>query len=242
MAATIHPVQKVIKRRTADPFTDLDVIDARAPRFNQVVVAAACLVALLTGWWGLVAVLALQLTVGLVFGRHWCLPCAFYFQVVQPVFGEGPIEDARPPRFANQIGALFLWAATISHGAGFHGLGELLTGTVGALALLAVTTGFCLGCSVYRLAARFRGLRSEDTDAIDLGELGVASRGPVVVHFTHPLCSDCQTVEARLRSDGREVVAVDISSRRDLAHRYNVVVVPTTFAVGADGRVLARLL
>ncbi|CAN5192990.1 hypothetical protein BH20ACT22_BH20ACT22_03390 [soil metagenome] len=234
-------MQKVIKGRTAEPYADLDVIDSRAPRFNQAVVAIASLVALLTGWWWLAALLALQLTAGLVFGRRWCPPCAFYFQVLQPIFGEGPIEDARPPRFANQVGAVFLWVATISHSAGLHGLGELLTGTVGALALLAVTTGLCLGCSLYRLAARFRGLRSEDADAVDLGELGVARRGPVVVHFTHPLCSDCQTVEARLRSDGRDVVAVDISSRPDLAHRYNVVVVPTTFAVGADGRVLARL-
>jgi thiol-disulfide isomerase/thioredoxin len=234
-------VQKVITRRTADPYADLEVIDARAPRFNQAVVAITCLVALATGWWGLVGVLALQLTAGLLLGRQWCLPCAFYFRVVQPVFGEGPIEDARPPRFANQVGALFLWSATLSHVANLRGLGEVLTGGVGVLALLAVTTGFCLGCSIYRFAARLRGLRSDDTNAIDLGELGVASPGPVVVHFTHPLCSDCQTMEAKLRSDGQEVVAVDVSSRRDLADRYNVLIVPTTFAVGGDGRVLARL-
>ena len=48
-------------------------------------------------------------------------------------------------------------------------------------------------------------------------------------------------MEAKLRSDGQEVVAVDVSSRRDLADRYNVLIVPTTFAVGGDGRVLARL-
>lgn len=35
---------------------------------------------------------------------------------------------------------------------------------------------------------------------------------------------------------------VDVSERRDLAHRYNVLVVPTTFAVAPDGRVLARLV
>lgn len=217
------------------------MIDARAPRFNQAIVATVCLVALGTGWWLLAALLALQLSAGLIAGRRWCLPCVFYFWVVQPVFGEGPIEDARPPRFANQVGAVVLWAATVSHAAGWHWLGQLLTVTVGALALLAVATGFCLGCSVYRLVARFRGPGTEDTDAIDLNELGAGGRGPVAVHFTHPLCSDCQTVEAQLRSDGREVVAIDVSARRDLAHRYNVVVVPTTFAVAANGRVLARL-
>lgn len=37
--------------RTADPYRDLDVIDAQAPRFNQAVIGALALVAFLTGWW-----------------------------------------------------------------------------------------------------------------------------------------------------------------------------------------------
>ncbi|HEX3256549.1 MAG TPA: hypothetical protein VHQ96_12230 [Gaiellaceae bacterium] len=36
--------------RTADPYRDLDVIDAQAPRFNQAVIGALALVAFLTGW------------------------------------------------------------------------------------------------------------------------------------------------------------------------------------------------
>jgi hypothetical protein len=43
--------------RTADPYRDLDVIDARAPRFNQEVVGLGSLLAALTGWWPLLAVL-----------------------------------------------------------------------------------------------------------------------------------------------------------------------------------------
>ena len=100
-------------RRTVDPYRDLDVIDARAPRTNQAVVALVSVVALATGWWGLVALLALQLVVGLRFGRRFCLPCVLYFQVLEPIFGEGEIEDSRPPRFANVLGALVLTAGAV---------------------------------------------------------------------------------------------------------------------------------
>ena len=85
-------------KRAAHPYLDTNVIDSRAPRFNQAVVGVVSLVAVTLGPWWLLAILALQLTVGLTFGRRYCLPCVVYFEVVQPRFGEGPIEDARPPR------------------------------------------------------------------------------------------------------------------------------------------------
>ena len=59
--------------------------------------------------------LAGQLLVGLILGRRFCLPCVLYFKVVQPRFGEGKVEDARPPRFANLVGASVLSAATLAY-------------------------------------------------------------------------------------------------------------------------------
>src|SRR5690606_16956314 len=100
--------------RTAHPYRDLDVIDARAPRFNQATVGVVSLVAVLTGLWPLVGLLAAQLGIGLRFGRRYCLPCVAYFELVQPRIGEGPIEDSRPPKFANQVGFVVLTAATIA--------------------------------------------------------------------------------------------------------------------------------
>ena len=73
--------------RTADPYRDVDVIDERAPRFNQLTVGLMSLIALLSGWWALLGLLALQLVVGLRFGRRYCLPCALYFELIQPRFG-----------------------------------------------------------------------------------------------------------------------------------------------------------
>src|SRR5262249_14214732 len=90
--------------RSADPYRDLGVMDSHAARFNQAVVGLGSLVAILTGWWPILAALALQLGIGLRFGRRYCLPCVAYFELLQPRLGEGPVEDSRPPRLANQIG------------------------------------------------------------------------------------------------------------------------------------------
>jgi hypothetical protein len=143
---------------TADPYRDLDVIDANAPRFNQAVIGALALVAFLTGWWPLLAILAAQLAIGLTLGRRWCLPCLAYFELVQPRIGEGPVEDSRPPRFANKVGVAFLGAASLALAFGFDLLGWALGLTVAALALAAAATGICAGCEIYRLLARVRGI------------------------------------------------------------------------------------
>jgi hypothetical protein len=228
--------------RTADPYTDTDVIDARGPRFNQGTVGAVSVLALLTGWWWLFGLLALQLTLGLRFGRRWCLPCVFYFEVVQPRFGEGPVEDSRPPRFANLVGATLLWVTTLAFAVGLSVVGTVLGAMVATLALLAAATGLCAGCELYKLGSRLRGVRSGTVGAVDLAELGVpAGDGVTVVQFTHPLCSACHELERRLAGAARPLVSVDVSQRPELARRYHVAVVPTAYAVAGDGTVLERI-
>ena len=166
-------------KRLADPYRDLDVIDSRAPRFNQATIGVLSALAVATGWWWLLGVLAAQLAVGLTLGRRFCLPCLAYFELVQPRFGEGPLEDSRPPRFANLVGVVFLAAATGAYAAdlsilgavlgglvatlallaaatgayaaGVSILGAVLGGLVAGLALLAAASGFCTGCEAYKL-------------------------------------------------------------------------------------------
>ena len=144
-------------KRLADPYRDLDVIDSRAPRFNQATIGGVATLAVATGWWWLLALLAAQLWIGLSLGRRFCIPCLAYFELVQPHFGEGPLEDSRPPRFANYVGALFLTSAAACYGFGAHTVGAVLGGLVAALALLAAVTGFCTGCEAYKLSYRLRG-------------------------------------------------------------------------------------
>jgi hypothetical protein len=145
--------------RLADPYRDLDVIDARAPRFNQAVVGVVSVLAVVTGWWWLLALLAVQLLVGLTLGRRYCLPCLAYFELVQPFFGEGPLEDARPPRFANMVGAAVLGAASAAYLLDWETIGVALGTLVAALALLASATGFCAGCEAYKLGYLVTGRR-----------------------------------------------------------------------------------
>jgi Domain of unknown function (DUF4395) len=230
-----------MKQRTADPYRDLDVIDARGPRFNQAAIGILALLSFATDWWPLLAILAAQLVVGLVFGRRYCLPCLLYFELVQPRVGEGALEDARPPRFANIVGAVVLTAAAVAHATGLSNVGWALGLLVAGLALLAAATGVCVGCELYRLGAHWRGIRSHRLDEIELSDFGVASDGDLVVQFTHPLCTDCRTLERRLRTEGREVVTVDVSERPELARKYGVALVPTAVAVSPAGRVTARL-
>ena len=150
------PADEMIARR-AHPYRDTDVIDSRAPRFNQAVVGPLALLAALAGWWWLLGLLALQLAVGLTLGRRFCLPCLAYFELVQPRFGEGPLEDARPPRAANVVGLVVLSGASLAYAVGWTGLGAALGALVAALALLAAVTGFCAGCEAYKLACFLRG-------------------------------------------------------------------------------------
>jgi hypothetical protein len=144
-------------KRVADPYRDTDVIDARAPRVNQAVVGVLALVAVTVGPWWLLALLALQLALGLTLGRRWCVACVFYFEVLQPRYGEGPLEDARPPRFANLVGLGFLSAASVAYLTGAQALGAALGGLVAALALLAAATGFCAGCRAFKVGCRLTG-------------------------------------------------------------------------------------
>jgi len=229
--------------RTADPYRDLDVIDARAPRTNQAAVGAVALLGAITGLWWLPALVALQLTLGLVKGRRWCLACVAYFELIQPRFGEGPLEDARPPRFANQMGAVVMAISAVAYLGGVPLLGGALALLVAALALLSAATGFCTGCQMYKLYARVRGLGRGHghIERIEPSDLEGGLTGNTVVQFTHPLCSDCHRLERDLREQGRTVLTVDVREHPQLARKYGVGVVPTAVAVDASGAVLSRL-
>lgn len=144
---------------SVDPWHDTEVIDARAPRTNQAFVALMTGFGYLLDAEFLVALAALQLIVGLTFGRKYCLPCLFYFKVMQPRFGEGRIEDSRPPRFANIVGAIFMSTATVLFVLGATTAGWVLSLIVTTLATFAVVSGICVGCEMYALWARMRGVQ-----------------------------------------------------------------------------------
>jgi hypothetical protein len=237
MSATAAPRSR--RPRTADPWRETDVIDARAPRFNQAVVGIVALAGVLLGWPVLWALMGAQLALGLTLGRRWCLTCVAYYTLIQPRLGEGELEDSRPPRLANMMGVTFLGAAALAWWLGSPTVGTVLGALVAALALLAAVTDFCTGCEIYKLTARLRGISPRHHDRIDPADLGPTDAERFFVEFTHPLCSECQEWERRLGD--QELVKLDVRERPDLARKYGIAVVPTVLAVAADGRVLERL-
>lgn len=229
--------------RTAHPYRDTDVIDSRAPRFAQGVTGTVALLGALFGWPLAWALMSAQLLVGLTLGRRFCLPCLAYFELVQPRLGEGPLEDSRPPRLANAIGTVVLAGAAIAWWAGAAAVGTALGALVAALALLAAGTGLCVGCELYRLGARLRGISPRHHGHIDPADLGgIDGHREAYVEFTHPLCAECGEWARRLRDAGdRPLVTVDVRERPELARKYGIAIVPTVVAVSADGTVLDRL-
>jgi hypothetical protein len=239
-----HRNNDYVAGRTAHPYDNTDVIDSRAPRTVQATIGSLAVVAFVAGLEWLPAVLAAQLAIGLTIGRRFCLPCLLYFEVIQPRFGEGPIEDSRPPRFANMVGVAFLSSATVASLLDAEAVGWTLTLIVAALALLAATTGLCMGCEMYRLSARLRGVAHggpRHPHRIEPSDIGLSNGTGALVEFSHPLCSECLEWERRLEQEGRPHVVVDVSERPELAKRYGVAVVPTVVAVAGDGTVTRRL-
>ena len=227
-----------MRERSAHPYRDTDVIDSRAPRVNQAVIGSLSLVAFLTdsGW--LLPLLAAQLAIGLTFGRQYCLPCLFYFEVLQPRFGEGPLEDARPPRFANVVGVVFLTAASVALYAGAETLGWALALVVAALALIAATTGFCMGCEMYLLWVRLRRLVPTRLEPQDVGLRG---EGVTILEFASRYCLACQEWERVLDEEQLPWVKLDVGERPDLVRRYRIAHTPQLLAVTPAGDVLERV-
>jgi Domain of unknown function (DUF4395) len=228
--------------RSADPYRDTDVIDARAPRFSQAVTGLVALLGVIFGWPLAWALMALQIAIGLTVGRRYCLPCLVYFELVQPRLGEGPLEDSRPPRLANMMGIAFLGLAAVAWWLGAETVGTVLAGLVAVLALLAASTGLCAGCELYRLSARLRGVSPRHHDRIDPADIPALDGAPrSFVEFTHPMCAECDAWERRLRERDEPLVTVNVRERPDIARKYGITIVPTVFAVASDGTLLRRL-
>jgi Domain of unknown function (DUF4395) len=227
--------------RKADPWRDTDVIDQHAARFGQGTTGLVALLGVVFGWPLAWALMSGQLLIGVTLGRRFCLPCLAYFGLVQPRLGEGPIEDSRPPRLANAIGTVILGSAAAAWWLGAEAVGTALGGLVAFLALLSASTGFCVGCELYRLGARLRGISPRRNALIEPADLDGADGSAAYVEFTHPLCADCREWEERLAAEPEPLLTFDVRDRPDLARKYGIAVVPTVFRVGPDGAVLERL-
>jgi ABC-type Na+ efflux pump permease subunit len=130
-------------------------IDARGPRFGAAITTVVLAIALVTHSTWLVG---LQLTVFAI-GAIWSpvkSPYSFIYKkfVGLRLKGEVPLEDVRPPQFAQAIGLVFALIAFIG---GIFGLGQMFAFGVSfalAAAFLNAAFNYCLGCELYLLLLR----------------------------------------------------------------------------------------
>jgi Domain of unknown function (DUF4395) len=134
-------------------------VDARAARSAQALVAVLVSAAAAAADWRLLAVPALHLALAAALGRRGNLPVRAFDAWIRPRLGAPEWEDARPPRFASTVGAIFLAASLLAHALGQHVLGWALAAAVGALAAIAAATGLCVGCKLYWVVALVRRAR-----------------------------------------------------------------------------------
>jgi thiol-disulfide isomerase/thioredoxin len=98
------------------------------------------------------------------------------------------------------------------------------------------------GAALYWLSTRWMLSRA----AGHFGDLGLPagfSNRPVLVYFTTPGCAPCKTVQKPaieqvqgMLTGGFEVVEIDAAERPEVARRWGVVSVPTTFVLDAHGK------
>jgi Domain of unknown function (DUF4395) len=134
-------------------------IDPRGPRFNQAVLTVALLAGFVLGAKAVVPIFAVVLSLGAALGPRWGPMLRLYAELIKPRLGPPhELEDPRPPRFAAAVGVVFLTGATVAFALGATAVGWVLALIVAALAGLAATTGICVGCELYVVAARRRGV------------------------------------------------------------------------------------
>lgn len=137
----------------------VSLVDPRAPRFGQAVTATLATAAVVRTAPALVGLLALVLGVAVL--SRWRVDAAavlWRYVVVPAVGASDEREPAVPHRFAKVVGATTTAVATplVLLGGSLAVVGYALVAVVAVLAALGATTGFCLGCRMYREVARFR--------------------------------------------------------------------------------------
>jgi len=128
-------------------------VDPRGLRFGAAITSVVLAVSLVTPVRVSEVLLVVQAIVFALgaFGSLSRAPYGLLFAAaVRPRIGvPGELEDARPPRFAQLVGFIFLVVALIGFFSGVHVLGYVATALALVAALLNAAVGFCLGCEMY---------------------------------------------------------------------------------------------
>ena len=131
------------------------LIDARGPRFAASITTLVLALALVTHSAILIAIQLAVFAIG-AFAGPAKTPYAFlYKKFVKPrLRGDVPVEDARPPQFAQSVGLIFAVVALLGSLLSIPALFTVAVGFALAAAFLNAAFNFCLGCEIYLIAVR----------------------------------------------------------------------------------------
>jgi hypothetical protein len=137
------------------------MIDPRAPRFGAAITSAIALIGFadaFTSYGQVTLVSAIALLVLFVWSVFFPAshPYKLLFGLIRPRIGEPQeLEDARPPRFAQQVGLFFAVSAAIGLLIGSQVVVAVALAFIFIAAFLNAFFNFCLGCQMYLLLKRF---------------------------------------------------------------------------------------
>ena len=135
---------------------DVELIDARGPRFSALLTTIVLGTALATGNPWLIVLQAIVFAIGAFKGPQHTPYAQVFKKLVKPnLKSEATTEDVRPPKFAQRVGFGFTIVAII--GLLFApALATLAVSFALAAAFLNAAFNFCLGCEIYLRIARLR--------------------------------------------------------------------------------------
>jgi len=138
-------------------FKSTTIIDARGPRFGAVITTAVLANALATNNLWVIVAQAVVFAIGAFKGPQFTPYAFIYKNFVKPrLKGEVPIEDVRPPQFAQSVGLLFALTAIVGLVVGITPIFTVAVAFALAAAFLNAAFNFCLGCEIYLLLLRAR--------------------------------------------------------------------------------------
>lgn len=136
------------------------LIDPRAPRFGAAITSAIALTGFADSYTSFSNVSVIASIVLLVL-FSWSVflpsshPYKLLFGLIRPRIGEPKeLEDARPPRFAQQVGLFFAICAGIGLLLNSQMLVSVALAFIFLAAFLNAFFNFCLGCQMYLLLKR----------------------------------------------------------------------------------------
>jgi hypothetical protein len=132
-------------------------VDPRGVRFSAALTAVVLALVLVSGSGWLLAAQALVFALGSVAGLRFAPYAVVFRKLVAPrLVPPTEQEEAAPVRFSQTVGLVFAVIGTAGYLANLTALGVIATALALAAAFLNAAFGFCLGCEMYGLIARFR--------------------------------------------------------------------------------------